>query len=206
MGGTFNPIHFGHLLMAETALNQFQLDQVIWVPTFHPPHKSTDLLPFGHRWEMVQRSIADHPDFTASNIEMKRQGTSYAIATLNELQELHPEITWYWIIGTDAFQSLPQWQHSANIADRCVWLVAPRDHTRTQQVCQTVADQFTAQSVQLDWHVLQMPQVDISSSLIRTYCQQGRSIRYLVPETVRIYINTNNLYKGMRAIISGANG
>lgn len=195
MGGTFNPIHLGHLLMAETALEQFQLDQVIWVPTFHPPHKASNLLAFEHRWEMVQRSIAGHPAFVASNMEMKRQGISYAVATLRELQALYPEVACYWIIGTDAFQGLPQWQNSAEVVDRCLWLVAPRDHERTHQVCQAVANDFATRSVQLRWHMLQMPQMEVSSSLIRAYCQQGRSIRYLVPEAVRLYVNTNNLYK-----------
>ncbi|WP_219904755.1 nicotinate (nicotinamide) nucleotide adenylyltransferase [Stenomitos frigidus] len=125
-GGTFDPIHWGHLLIAETAFDQFQLDRVIWVPTFRPSYKAHPLLAFEQRMEMVRRAIADHPAFTVSAIDEQQAGTSYAIATFNALQALEPNTVWYWIVGNDAFQSLPKWRGSQSLIAQCIWLVAPR--------------------------------------------------------------------------------
>lgn len=195
MGGTFNPVHLGHLLMAECALDQFELEQVIWIPTYRPPHKAQSLLAFGHRWEMVKRAIADHPQFIASDIEQQRATVSYASETLVELNAKFPETCWYWIIGLDAFHTLPEWRNSCELVTQCIWLVAPRDQASTEKVCLQVETEFVRQSIQLRWHLIQMPQIDISSSLIRHYCHHGRSLRYLVSESVRVYIQTNNLYQ-----------
>ncbi|MDX2230391.1 MAG: nicotinate (nicotinamide) nucleotide adenylyltransferase [Leptolyngbyaceae cyanobacterium bins.349] len=201
MGGSFNPVHLGHLIIAETALSQFALDQVVWVPTYQPPHKSYDLLPFAHRWAMVHQAIADHPNFIASNLEQKRQTISYAHETWRELQTLYPNTDWHWIIGLDAFHKLPHWQNCGVLAAHCRWLVAPRhpaatEEAHSQQIyCQQVEAVFLRQGISIQWDLLRMPQVDISSSLIRAYCRMGRSLRYLVPEAVRVYIHTNHLYQ-----------
>ena len=125
-GGTFDPIHWGHLLIAETAFDQFQLDRVLWVPTFRPPYKAHPLLAFEQRLEMVQRAIADHPAFTVSAIDGQQTGASYAIETFTALQALEPHAQWYWIVGNDAFQSLPKWYASRALIAQCIWLVAPR--------------------------------------------------------------------------------
>jgi nicotinate-nucleotide adenylyltransferase len=224
-GGTFNPIHWGHLLIAETAIDQFQLDRVIWVPTFRSPHKTQSLLAFEHRLEMVQRAIADHPAFTVSAMEGQRQSVSYAIDTLNALQALEPNANWYWIIGNDAFQSLPKWRAHQALMAQCSWLVAPRalqndrmrwSHDEGEQRGEGDHEEANASNIDCQasrlqplsafhrpsrsatkphWHQLQTPLIDISSTLIRQRCQQGRSIRYLVPETVRRYITGQNLYR-----------
>jgi nicotinate-nucleotide adenylyltransferase len=233
-GGSFNPVHWGHLLIAATAVDQFELDQVIWVPTYRSPHKGESLERFGHRLEMVRRAIADHPAFTASDIDAHRQGVSYAIATLTDLQPLYPNSNWFWIIGIDAFQTLPRWHKSEALAAQCTWLVAPRSRqmeewereevgesaggTETReprdaenpiqnsqvnvqkssnfpdsplQICQRVA---ASANPPLYWHLLEMPKIEISSSLVRQACRDGRSIRYWVPEAVRLYILEFKLY------------
>ncbi len=200
LGGSFNPVHVGHLLIAETALDQFALDQVIWVPTYRPPHKSTGLLDYSHRVVMVKQAIADHPNFSVSNAEIQdteiqSEERSYADSTLATLELQHPNSCWYWLIGIDSFQSLPSWRNSLELATRCIWLVAPRSSDSTQHLCQEVAATMATSSVQLDWRILLMPQIEISSSLIRQYCQQGRSLRYLVPEAVRQYILDHKLYQ-----------
>lgn len=223
-GGTFNPIHWGHLFIAETAFDQFQLDRVIWVPTFRPPHKAQPLVAFEHRLEMVCRAIANHPAFTVSAVDSQRQDTSYAIATLHALQTLDPDACWYWIIGNDAFQSLPRWRASQELAAQCIWLVAPRVEEQGERSSgDRAAGEEEAACLQaltahpslltspsspltphcsprpphpsLHWHRLQMPSVAISSSLIRQRCRDGRSIRYLVPEAVRCYIVEQVLYQ-----------
>lgn len=211
LGGTFDPIHLGHLLMAETAFDQVSLDRVIWVPSYHPPHKSSDhLQPFVHRWAMVQQAIADHPSFEVSDVEASRPNVSYAINTLADLKITYPSATWFWIIGLDAFESLPRWYRGAEIASECNWLVAPRPIvpvyaepsspafdglSQSQQQCQNVVNQMEQKSTPICWQLLNIPAVGISSSLVRQYCRDRRSIRYLVPDSVRAYIAKQNLYQ-----------
>ena len=230
-GGTFDPVHWVHLLIAETALDQFHLDRIIWVPTFRPPHKAPPLVSFEHRLAMVSSAIADHPAFCVSAVDSQQQGTSYAIATFNALQTTEPSACWYWIIGNDAFRSLPKWRASQTLAAQCIWLVAPRLTQRAAEgekvageareegeerevgndqplEVATHQDVFTPlQSgsklnpsllmpyLSLNWHRLEMPSVAVSSSLIRQRCRDKRSIRYLVPESVRCYITEKLLYQ-----------
>lgn len=188
-GGSFNPIHWGHLLIAEAARDQFQLDRVLWVPSYAPPHKAPVLLPFSHRLEMVRRAIADHHHFTVSDIESQRAGPSYAIDTLANLQAEQPEAQWYWIVGWDAFQSLSRWQGFEALVKRCSWLVAPRDPDGMQQT------QIEQLSPFLRWQLIEIPTTKLSSSLIRQRCHENRSIRYWVPESVRLYIEMHQLYR-----------
>jgi nicotinate-nucleotide adenylyltransferase len=206
LGGTFNPIHWGHLLIAETALNQVQLDQIIWVPAYHPPHKfeSDILLSFEHRYAMVQRAIAAHPNFVISAVEQSQPGNSYAVHTLQALQSAYPNCQWYWIIGLDAFRSLPRWYGYPFLVEQCCWLVAPRLNSNNSRArgnanpeaeCLAVEKTLAAQSIKVRWQILEMPLVEVSSSLVRRYCQEQRSIRYLVPEAVREYISAQKLYQ-----------
>lgn len=195
LGGAFNPVHIGHLVMAETALDQFGLEQVIWLPSYRPPHKQQHLLSFGHRWAMVQCAIADHPHFVTSDLEQQGGTTSYASTTFAQLQSCHPDVQWYWIIGSDAFQQLARWRENTQLANQCVWLIAPRHHTSISELGRQVAAELAQQGVQLRWESLQMPAIAVSSTLIRQYCQTGRSVRYLVPDSVRHYISTHNLYQ-----------
>lgn len=202
LGGTFDPVHWGHLLIAETALSQVALEQVIWVPTRRPPHKQA--AKFEHRLQMVQRAIADHPAFALSPGAANRSDPSYAIQTLIDLQAVYPNTHWYWIVGLDAFQTLPRWYRRQELAAECDWLVAPRLCARGEQsggtwvqvqfVCEQVAQQLAEEGISIHWQILHMPWVGVSSSLIRQYCRDRYSIRYLVPEAVRIYIATHNLY------------
>jgi nicotinate-nucleotide adenylyltransferase len=212
LGGTFDPVHWGHLLLAQTALNQLSLDRVIWIPARRPPHKQG--LAYEHRRLMVERAIADNPAFVVDAMETAQADTDYAIGTLAYLQDTYPNHQWYWIIGLDAFQTLPLWYHRERLIPACDWLVAPRplpitgtaalftesdsvpkrEDSQGSWLCQQVVRQLASQDIPIRWQLLQMPPVGISSSLIRHYCRQRRSIRYLVPEEVRAYIITHNLY------------
>lgn len=207
LGGTFDPVHWGHLVLAETAASQLNLDQVIWVPAYHPPHKKG--LAYQHRRFMLETALADNPAFLLyeSEVETDRTGPDYAIATLSNLQETYPNSEWYWILGLDAFQTLPRWYLREKLIPACDWLVAPRPGDVAQEAplfhtsdnsslsfCQQVVQKLAEQNIPIRWQLLQMPEVGISSSLIRQFCCQGRSIRYLVPESVRTYINSHNLY------------
>lgn len=205
-GGTFDPVHWGHLLIAESALCQGDLEQVIWVPNPQPHYKLAAL--FEHRLEMVQTAIADHSAFSISPIAANPSTPYYAIQTLIDLQTIYPNTDWYWILGLDAFQTLPRWYRRQELAAACEWLVAPRlvsvgmgergrdggDGGESLFRCEQVARQLADEGTSVEWEILQMPVLGISASLIRQYCRNCRSIRYLVPEPVRIYISTHNLY------------
>ncbi|MFB2834060.1 nicotinate (nicotinamide) nucleotide adenylyltransferase [Floridanema evergladense] len=197
-GGTFDPIHWGHLLIAETALDRFGLDRVIWMPDRSPPHKQSAQLNFQLRREMVQLAIADRPTFILSPITTKSPGYSYAIETLTHLQAIYPQTHWHWIVGQDAFATLPRWYRRQELIPKCDWLVAPRkegSNIELELIGKTVVEQLTTQSIPIRWQVLSVPPIAISSSLIRRYCQEQRSIRYLVPEAVRTYILNQQLYQ-----------
>jgi nicotinate-nucleotide adenylyltransferase len=202
LGGTFNPIHQGHLLIADMALHQQHLDRIIWVPTYAPPHKATaELAEFSHRLAMVQQAIAPDDAYTLSDIEQKL-GTSFAIDTLIALQALYPNCKWYWILGLDAFQTLPHWYGRRELSDRCQWIVAPRpvsdldiEKLDLLALCQKVAQQMQTEEISIAWHLLQMQPISVSSSLVRQFCQEHRSLEGLVPPVVATYILTHQLYQ-----------
>lgn len=211
LGGTFDPPHWGHLVVAEAAYSQLKLDGVLWVPSYRPPHKlGENLSGFSRRLEWVRQSIAHRPEFIVSEVEAGRQNTSYAIDTLRDLQQIYPDTHWFWIVGLDTFQSLPQWYKCQEVAPVCEWLVAPRPLDRsaswrptgcqttnfdpiaeTQQACQNAIRILDARSISIRWQVLVMPPIPISSSLIRRYCHERRSLRYLVAESIRGEIETH---------------
>ncbi|BAY26567.1 nicotinate-nucleotide adenylyltransferase [Calothrix sp. NIES-2100] len=196
-GGTFDPIHWGHLLIAETALHQVPVEQIIWVPSLNPPHKQAAA--FEHRLEMLKLATNDHPRFTVSLVELNRPGTSYAINTLINLSAAYPNTHWYWIVGLDAFQTLPRWYCGHELAQMCDWLIAPRllggeTIAQSQLICKQVEQQLKNQSVSIKWQLLHIPLVGVSSSLIRQLIRERQSIRYLVVEPVRLYITAHNLY------------
>lgn len=196
-GGTFDPVHWGHLLIAQTTLSQVPLEKVVWVPSLNPPHKKAAL--FKNRAEMLKLATRENPGFSVSAIEAKRSGTSYAINTFMDLSCGYANTHWYWITGLDTFQTLPRWYRGREIAQMCHWLIAPRlldgqTVAQSELICKEVEQQLTQQSLTIRWELLKIPLIGISSSLIRRFCRESRSIRYLVPESVRYYINTHNLY------------
>jgi len=208
LGGTFNPPHNGHLQLAQIAQNQANLAQVIWIPTYNPPHRNLEtLVPFTHRLAMVQRAIAPFPRFQASAVEQDiartQTETSFAVYTLSGLQQLYPQSQWYWILGFDAFCTLPRWRYHHQLIPQCTWLVAPRfdpdtphPAERGEQVQQVeaIADQLHQQGIPLRWQWLSMPSMEVSSSQIRHYRGERRAIAHLVPPTVEDYIQHYNLY------------
>lgn len=208
LGGTFNPIHWGHLLVAESALTQASLSCILWVPTVQSPYKSVvQPVPLHHRCQMVKRAIESHPQFVLT-ADATTPAATYAIDTLQILQRHYGLCDWHWIVGLDAFRSLPRWVGRRELIPQCTWLVAPRsvstqpDAVGTGAVTvdlqlwgQQIAEQLLAEAIVLKWQALDMPLVQISSSLVRRYCEQGRSIRYLVPDAVSEYIAAQALYK-----------
>ena len=180
-GGTFNPIHLGHLALAETARETCSLDRVLFIPTNLPPHKATrGLLPGLTRFKLIQLAIRDHGAFAASDIELQRPGASYTIETVRTLRKQLPDATLFLLIGEDMLAA--PWLAWGTLKRLCTVVVAHRAGRRA-----------TRAQAGLKW--LQMPRLDIASSDIRARLKSGRSIRYLVPAAVERYIRSHRLYQ-----------
>ena len=179
-GGAFNPIHGGHLVLAETARDVLSLDRVLFIPTGQPPYKSNKgLAPGPVRLAMIRLAIRDHPAFAVSEIELERPGVSYALETVKTIQSRVGEAELFLLIGEDMLGV--RWVGWDELKRLCTVVVARRPASRR-----------TRREARLRW--LDMPQVDIASSDIRARIRKGRSIRYLVPERVEQYIRGHRLY------------
>lgn len=195
MGGTFDPIHTGHLILGEVAREQFALDKILFMPTGNPPHKhlGTGRGSNEQRTEMVRRAIEGNPGFELSLVEMEREGLIYTSDTLALLRESDPDTDYYFILGADSLFSFHTWHEPQRICDQCVILAAVRDNVSGKQMedqIKLIADRYHA-----DVRLLATPNIDISSSQIRTDIAQGKSCRYYLPESVRIYIIEEGLYQ-----------
>lgn len=182
LGGTFNPIHYGHLILGEQVLGQLKLDRVIYIPTFMPPHKSNrDVIPARHRLKMAELAVGENPHFTVSDIEIARRGKSYTIDTLRQIRKRYPSSRFFFICGSDLVSEIPTWKDVDDIYRMAKFVLAKRPG---------FGKRLTGRSF-LKIHVAQ---VDISSSLIRGLVKRGRSIRYLTPDPVVRYIKKHRLY------------
>lgn len=194
LGGTFRPIHVGHLLMAETALDSFGLDCVLLMPNGNPPHKALeDAEDCKHRMNMVMLATEGNDKFAPSSFELQRTGVIYTYRTLELLKEEHPETTYYFILGADSLRDIPNWKFADKICQDAILLVAVRGELDKKQVAKDIT--FLEQQYHAEIHVLDMPNVAISSTDIRERIRTGRSIRYLVPPSVETYLRKNHLYE-----------
>ncbi|GAB4142412.1 MAG: nicotinate (nicotinamide) nucleotide adenylyltransferase [Cyanobacteria bacterium J069] len=207
-GGTFNPPHWGHLHIAEAAVHQGHLDRVLWVPAVMPPHRvPQELVAIAHRVEMVKRAIAPYPAFELCLVEPEfPNAPSYAIDLFHQLQqsfisncdETDPaDPQWFWIIGQDAFSTLPRWYRRQELIPRCLWLVAPRPSAATSIAVappQTVAQLLQAEGIPIRWQMLDLLPMTLASSQIRQLRGDRRPIYSLVPAAVHHYIEEKGLY------------
>ena len=194
MGGTFNPIHNGHLYLAQTALTQAALDTVVFMPSGQSYMKAdTGVLSGDIRLDMVKEAIAGNPSLTFSDMEIKRAGNTYTYETLTILKEAYPDDTFYFIVGADSLFSMENWKKPEEIFDKCIILAAVRDDMDKVSMQKKVSDlqeKFGA-VIQL----LEFPKTDISSCFIRQQLALEKDISHLVPEKVKNYINEHKLYQ-----------
>lgn len=190
MGGTFDPIHIGHLIAAEQARDRMALDEVWFMPAYRPPHKaSAPIADAAHRLNMVRLAIADAaPHFRLCLHEYEREGVSYTYNTALELAERHPQCRFSWIIGADMVRFLPQWYNIGKLVQIVSFIGLPRPGY-------TAAEAELPDAIRGAVRMADMPVLDISSTEIRSMIAAGRSIRYLVPEAVYEYIKENRLYE-----------
>ncbi len=185
LGGAFDPIHYGHLLLAAEARQQLELDQVIFVPTAQSAHQQKDIAtPFLHRYKMTELALAAYPEFVASDIEEKLGGTSYTVKTLTALAQLHPDASLFFLLGADNFEQLDTWFEPEKLPELATLAVVARTGSKLPK---TLPEQALE---------VRMPRIDISASEIRERVGQGRSIRVLVSHEVESYIESERLYRG----------
>lgn len=194
LGGTFNPIHFAHLAMAEAVLEQAGPDEVWFMPSRKPPHKShREIVPEEHRTQMIRLAIAQEPAFCFSGFELERRGTTYTAETLQLLQGRYPDREFSFIMGGDSFFQLEDWYRPDVIMKTCGILAISRNGVSGQQMRQHAA--YLQREYKARVRILQMESMDISSSKIRRRVREGRDISGLVPESVAGYIDQHMLYR-----------
>lgn len=195
MGGTFDPIHIGHLILGEAAWRQFRLDEVWFMPAGNPPHKQNRAgrASDGQRVDMVRLAIRSNPHFVLSLIEMNADGYSYTYRTLERLRGEYPETEWYFIMGADSLTDFDTWREPQRIVNACHVVVATRDQMDDEDfrtLLEKRREQFHHAFLRLD-----TPNLDISSRHLRDMVRDGESIRYYTPDDVLDYIRMHQIYQ-----------
>lgn len=196
LGGTFNPIHYGHLIIAEQIRELCGFDKILFIPSGMPPHKDvTQVTGAQHRLTMVKLAVESNPNFLVSTMEADRKGYTYTIDTLRELRSNYNiETRFYFIIGADNVPELVTWKDFKTVFGMCEFIATYRpgyDTKSTSLLIDQLEKDYLAKIT-----LVPMLLIDISSTDIRKRVVEGRSIKYLVPEKVEEYIYKNNLYRG----------
>lgn len=181
LGGTFDPPHHGHLLIANEALYGLNLDEIWFLPNQEPPHKKkSTLIKNEDRVNMLQLAIQDVPSFRVETIELDRPGPSFTYDTMKQLKELHPDVHFYFIIGADMVEYLPKWHKIDELLQIVTFIGVNRP---------SYSDDSDYPLIHLD-----IPEFEVSSSLIRERIMKGKTIRYLLPDSIIEYLKEKNLY------------
>ena len=195
LGGTFDPIHVGHLILAERAYYQFDLDEVMIMPCGNPPHKRNkgDRASLEERIEMVRLAIEDNAHFTLSLDDAHEMGYSYTRETLERLTKQNPDTEYYFIMGADSLFTFEEWKDPGKIAQLAVLVAAVRDHVSDQSL--ELQIRHLSQKYGADIRILDVPNMDVSSRMLREWIRKKRSVRYYLPDSVISYIRNTGLYK-----------
>ncbi len=194
-GGTFDPVHLGHLLLAERCREELGLDEVRLIPAGEPPHKTDRTLTPGEmRAEMLEFATAGNPQFVVDRRELKRAGRSYTVETLAEFHAERPDAELYFLMGADSLADLPQWREPERIAELAT-IVAVNRGDRPLPDATTLAATL-GEAVASRVVFVNMPGIDLSSTELRDRVAGGKSVRYAVPSAVEAYIRDKKLYVG----------
>ena len=193
MGGTFDPIHIAHLVIAEEARQAYNLDRVIFIPAYRPPHKQgRKIAGVYDRVKMTELAIADNPAFSLSMVEIERQGPSYSLLTIRELQrEYGYEAEFYFITGSDSINELHTWYHAEELVAACHFIGTTRPDSPVDEA--SLAGRWGELYSHI--HLLPVPLMDISSTMLRQRIAQGKSVRYFLSPRVADYIAEMGLYQ-----------
>lgn len=194
MGGTFNPIHIGHLIIAEAAYEAYNLDEVLFVPSGVSYMKDqSEILDAKKRVHMTGLAIEDNPHFALSTIEIDRDGNSYSYETLETLRKQNPDTEYFFLVGSDTLFALETWKHPEILLPSCTILVAVRNGVpmeKMQEHAKYLEEKFGG-SIKL----LTTPNIEISATDIRNRLADGRNVKYFVPDSVLEFIHKYDLYK-----------
>lgn len=209
-GGTFNPVHMGHLKAAGEVLQRFSLERILFIPSHIPPHKvSREIASSFHRMKMVELALRGYPQFVASGVEVEREGTSYSVVTLGKIRSMFPGARIFFILGIDAFQEIETWRDYESVLEQCLFIVMTRPsynlseaknvlHGRYKDTILEVAgSEPVSEEIFLTRRIFLLPieALDISSSDIRRRIREGKSVAGLVPGAVEEYMKKNHLYR-----------
>jgi nicotinate-nucleotide adenylyltransferase len=188
LGGTFDPIHVGHLIAAEGVRVELQLDRVIFLPAAVPPHKDwAGISEAGHRLRMVRLAVEDNPAFEVSEMELKRGGTSYTIETIRQLKaENGPDVDLFFLMGGDSLVEITAWKDYRSLLRECTVVAFPRPGQDLSRVDPEILEQIRG---------VRTPEIDVASRDVRERVRQGKSVKYLIPSAVEKYILTHGLYR-----------
>ncbi|MDN5347290.1 MAG: nicotinate-nucleotide adenylyltransferase [Clostridia bacterium] len=194
MGGTFDPIHFGHLVTAEAARHEFSLEKVIFVPSGLPPHKKGyQVTPAEHRYRMTVLATRNNPYFAVSRVEIDRPGYSYAIDTVLEFRKCYgKEVELYFITGADAILEILTWKDVNLLLQECQFIAATRPGFHLERLQEALPGLPVEGRHRI--HFIEVPALAISSTDIRKRVKEGRPIKYLLPDDVEEYIRCHDLY------------
>ncbi|UCC40982.1 MAG: nicotinate-nucleotide adenylyltransferase [Candidatus Aminicenantes bacterium] len=209
-GGTFNPIHRGHLRAAETVQKRLLLDKILFIPSYIPPHKeSVEIASPFHRLKMVELTLESYPKFLPSSIEIEARGKSYSIITLNKIKKLYPEASIFFILGIDAFLEIDTWKDHEDVLTRCFFVVISRPGYELKKAKEFLKGKYKERVVELPKtgaegnelpltagiFFLAIDAIDVASTAIREKIRKGDSIKNLVSEPVEAYIRKNRIYQ-----------
>ncbi len=195
-GGTFDPVHYGHLILAETAREACRLDEVRFLPAYSPPHKRDQSISTGkHRVEMLELATAGYPEFVVDQRELNRQGTSFTVETLAEITEQLPEAELHFLMGADSLIDLPNWKQPQRIAQLAKIVAVNRDSNSSEDLREAVNN--LPDVIQGSVEIVEMPQIGISARDLRLRISEKRSIRFLTPRAVERYIQEHGLYRAL---------
>ena len=192
LGGTFDPVHLGHLVLAERAREQLQLSRVLWVPAGDPWRKTRrSVTPAKHRLALVRLAIEGQPAFVLCPLEVERGGPSYSVDTLEELNRQHPGAQLFFLLGLDAVEDLPNWREPERLIRLATVAAVPRGGRRLSKA--ELDRLLPGLGRRVVW--VEMPRIDISATELRRRAGRGETLRYLVPEAVASYIRRQRLYR-----------
>lgn len=193
-GGTFDPIHYGHLIVSEDIREKFKLNKIVFIPAGMPPHKkSLNIADVEHRFNMTDSAVKSNAFFEVSRIEIDREGFTYTVDTLDMLKERYGDNTdLFFIIGADIIFDLLTWKQPKKLFEICNFVAVLRPGYDTQVFEKQIEYLRTEHCAKI--HVLEAPMIEISSTLIREKISKSNSIKYLLPEDVESYIYKNKLY------------
>ncbi len=208
-GGTFDPIHCGHVKAAESVQNIFSFDRILFIPSYIPPHKeSVDVASAEHRLKMVELALFSFDRFFPSSIEIDARGTSYSIVTLNRIKEMFPQTAIFFLLGIDAFLDIETWKDYEDVLEQCSFIVMSRPGFRLGEAKRILTGKYSQRMVEVSGllekknealfdqkiYLLSINTLDISSSEVREKVKKDQSIKGLVPENVENYIKEKHLY------------